>query len=229
MATKPWYAWATPSGLINLMKAEDMPVKPIQTNAWNGKDYRENAFNNSQQFHYEQALQAAKESSVPIQDQVKAIKMIMLFQGISTYYTSIEELTRRYLKPDTIYGPFTVKYRIEDACAHDSCPVDAMCEHCKEPVKVAILYDDTEKDHDTVLKEFADKMSKQEDIPKDIQAVVNKRFWDMLDTPEKEESQEDMLLEIFEDYKLLNISRDKEQFRAFIAMELSKFTITRKQ
>lgn len=220
--TKQSYFWATPSGPINLMKAEDMPVKP---------EFKGDYFlHYGPQKAYELALQAAKKSSVPIQDQHKALDFMWRNDPNMHNPISFGDWKHAILKPDTIYGPFTVEYRIEDACAHDSCPVDATCEHCKEPVKVAILYDDTpEKDHDTVLKEFADKMSKQEDIPKDIQAVVNKRFWDMLDTPEKEESQEDMLLEIFEDYKLLNISRDKEQFRAFIAMELSKFTITRKQ
>lgn len=98
---KPIYLYSTPEGPINLMKAENMPVKPIQTNAWNGKDYRENAFNNSQQFHYEQALQAAKASSVPIQDQFQARLLIYIKNNSED------------IKPDTIYGPFTVEYEIE--------------------------------------------------------------------------------------------------------------------
>lgn len=101
----------------------------------------------------------------------------------------------------------------------------------EEPVKVAILYDYTpEKDQDTVLKEFADKMSKQEDIPKDIQAVVNKRFWDMLDTPEKEpqEDQEDIFDEVFCRYFDI-IYRERKSMHDAVRELMDLFTITRKQ
>ena len=145
------------------MKAEDMPVKPIQTNAWNGKDYRENAFNNSQQFHYEQALQAAKESSVPIQDQDEAwrvihpdLKMAKNFKvndrGSLSYQIGNHHFERQH-KADTIYGPFTVGYRIEKQCQYKD--TDGNCPDCFRGSlcqKIAIIKGSNEDEYQVWLE-----------------------------------------------------------------------------
>lgn len=217
MATKPWYAWATPSGPINLMKAEDMPPSH-HSEGWY-KKYCESHNHANPEQSYQADLQAAKESAVPITDQVMAIKKILYSLGISTESASIEDLKRWHIRADTIYGPFSLRHEIQEQC-NAACLRFGSCTDPKKCCikKVAILYDDTpEKDDDTLFAEAAKAH---------IRNAPGKTY---RVTPEKEESQEDMLLEIFEDYKLLNISRDKEQFRAFIAMELSKFKITRKQ
>lgn len=135
--TKQSYFWATPSGPINLIKAEDMPVMkywPEGTPMYSD---------------YNAALKRAKESSVPIQDQDIAKRMIM-------QWLNDQPLGQGMIERDRVHGPFTVEYRIEDACAHDSCPVDGMCEHCKEPVKVAILLpeNETQEDQEALLDEL---------------------------------------------------------------------------
>lgn len=177
MTEKQWYAYSTPSGPINLI--EGMPVHPnerikIERNGsdiqvvkdgnlvvWSvdarADDY---AYSNAENYahrlkvqllkEYESTLQAAKASSVPIQDQEKAKRMIM-------QWLNDQPLGQGMIERDRVHGPFTVEYRIEDACAHDSCPVDGMCEHCKEPVKIAILYDYTpekEESQETLLNEL---------------------------------------------------------------------------
>lgn len=157
MTEKQWYAWATPSGPINLMKAEDMPVKPED---W-ADDEGYLASMTSPLYArkmkaYRAALQAAKASAVPIGNKVIAVELIN--RKVREFGSNAKVWDSLYGKEGAIYGPFTVGYRIQDVCAHDSCPVDAMCEHCKEPVQVAILYDYTpekepQEDQETLWRE----------------------------------------------------------------------------
>ncbi len=45
----------------------------------------------------------------------------------------------RLVEKDHPYLIDGMKLEFENACAHDSCPVDGACEHCKEPIKLAVL------------------------------------------------------------------------------------------
>lgn len=144
--TKQSYFWATPSGPINLMKAENMPPSH-HSEGWY-KKYCESHNHANPEQSYQADLQAAKESSVPIQDQDRALQLMWENDPKINNPISFGDWKHHKLYLGKVYGPFNCMYRIEDACAHESCPVDGMCEHCKEPVKVAILLPEKEPQED---------------------------------------------------------------------------------
>ena len=75
---------------------------------------------------YEQALAAAKKNSIPFESQKEV--MGKLFPSSVPFTDSIHPF------PSDQY-----KVEVREMCAHDSCPVEAGCEHCKEPKQVAVL------------------------------------------------------------------------------------------
>lgn len=156
---KQCYLWATPSGPINLI--EGMPVHPnerikIERNGsdiqvvkdgnlvvWSvdarADDY---AYSNAENYahrlkvqllkEYESTLQAAKDSSAPIQDQERAKKMIELLLYEKRKELTFQDISSLDVMANVIYGPFTVEYRIDEVFSH--CTVGE-----KHYVKVAIL------------------------------------------------------------------------------------------
>lgn len=140
---KPWYAYSTPEG-IKLIEGDKMPVMPVYSDIVRHTHYywQVNEYKRLLQ-KYEAALQAAKASSVLVQDQHKARTIIMGF--ITERNPKWPEQVLE-IKPDTIYGPFTVGYRIEEhgSCGHPCEDYDVCAEHgCQwEHRKVVILYDD---------------------------------------------------------------------------------------
>lgn len=132
-----FYLHSSPEGVIKLIEGDKMPVKPDHP---------------CEQLPdrgcpicagYKLDLWAAKkEDTVTVVDQHRAKTIIMGFIAERNPKWPAQVLE---IKPDTIYGPFSLRYEIREACQHESCPVDAMCEHCKEPVKIAILHDTPEK------------------------------------------------------------------------------------
>ena len=224
---KPWHAYSTPEG-IKLIEGDKMPPEPTY-----GKWHYDDRENLQKALAYDKALQAAKASAVPIQNEIVAVSLIAHGQTI----LDLEKAKAHYCKPGTIYGPFTVGYRIEKQCQYKE--TDGNCPDCFRGSlcqKIAIIKESNEDEYQVWLEYGRLEMmysfeGAEKNVSNPSRYVFDKikEKFTITRTPEKEESQVDMLLEIFEDYKLLNISRDKEQFRAFIAMELSKFTITRKQ
>lgn len=79
-------------------------------------------------YHYEQEIERAKASGIHVKDQERAKAMIR------EQYRFVGDL-----RLDYVYGPFNISYEILEACGNDSCAMDAGCEHCQKPVKVAIL------------------------------------------------------------------------------------------
>lgn len=151
MCIKNSYFWATPSGPINLIKAEDMPVQPhygiCET------EPRPECFNKSNCLcaekwkPYRESLQRAKESSVPIQNEIVAVSLIAHGQTI----LDLEKAKAHYCKLGEVYGPFTVEYRIEEVFSH--CTVGE-----KHYVKVAILYDDTPEKEESIIPDVTKVM-----------------------------------------------------------------------
>jgi hypothetical protein len=129
---KQYYLTTSPSG-IGLIPKEKMPVKPT----FSSMEMMSPATQpdcNKKIAEYEVALQRAISEAVPVADQEKA-KQIILKPG-------------NFHSPN-IYGPFSLRYEIESKCGKfgfntvicGKCFSDG--NGCQEPVKVAILYDDT--------------------------------------------------------------------------------------
>lgn len=87
---------------------------------------------------HEQALKACKESAVLFEDQFSLTILLHASLKIDPPRKNVHEEFKEHVKNDTFY-PLQCSIQIGEACAHDSCPVDAGCEHCKEPMQVARL------------------------------------------------------------------------------------------
>jgi hypothetical protein len=87
---------------------------------------------------YKKALQSCKDSAVCFEYQYKI--RYQLWYNDERINSPIPQMYwwENMIKTDSFY-PLKCEVDIIQACAHDSCPVDAGCEHCKEPVKVARL------------------------------------------------------------------------------------------
>lgn len=99
---------------------------------------------------YETALQRAKASSVPIQDQEKALDLMWRNDPNMHNPISFGDWKHAILKPDSIYGPFSVGYEIRDEV--QILPKEQFLapenQNRDKPIlgfktEVAILYDDT--------------------------------------------------------------------------------------
>lgn len=82
---------------------------------------------------YEAAQQAAKASGIPVKDQERAKAMI------KSHLKEKNPGLPAVMFEETVYGPFDISYELMEACGNDSCAMDAGCEHCQKPVKIAIL------------------------------------------------------------------------------------------
>lgn len=91
------------------------------------RDYPTTLKNRELKNQYDQSMRSCKYSSIVFEDQ-HAINIMIPCEVWE-------------IKTDSFY-PLQCKLDIIQACAHDSCPVNACCEHCKEPVKVAQLITD---------------------------------------------------------------------------------------
>lgn len=145
------YLHSTPEG-IKLIEGDKMPVMPE-------RDYRRYGTATEYVFKieygkYEAAIQAAKASSVLVQDQEKARKTIidhlkeMELQRCRTNRGSVESPIysvprKEYMeiKRDTIYGPFNIRYEIKKQWKQDQ-----KNEYIPYTVEVAILHDTPEKE-----------------------------------------------------------------------------------
>lgn len=115
----------------------ELPEKPkfIDTMEW-----VENCYNDRAKDEYRKSLEKIKSSAIRFKDQ-DGIRIL-----ICEHYTDLVDgghIEPEIFEgvPDTFYSIELEGYEVvfEDACGHDSCPVDAGCDHCKEPVKLAIL------------------------------------------------------------------------------------------
>jgi hypothetical protein len=88
----------------------------------------------SKMYQKSKSLESAKNNAIPYEDQ-ENVAVLIIEQGTGP------------LKEGQIYS-FDYLGRIEvvDCCVHDSCPVDAGCEHCKEPVKVIRLIPESKEE-----------------------------------------------------------------------------------
>jgi hypothetical protein len=179
---KNWYAYTTTSGSINLIEGDKMPVKPedrcvtirmqdserqvlkdgivvwsvdVRSDdyAYSHAEKEANRIRKILKDGYQADLQAAKASSVPIQDQERVLRLIYR-DNKHKINASYGEFISEGLKTDHIYGPFTVEYEIEFQCRpYDTQDWQSTNEHycltvgssnpCAEKRKIAILYDDT--------------------------------------------------------------------------------------
>lgn len=134
---------------------------------------------------YRAALQAAKASSVPIQDQERAKKMIELLLYEKRKELTFQDISSLDVMANVIYGPFTVEYRIQgkhtSECAFSRTPWKCTC----DPEPVAILYDDTpEKERPDYINNEFKKVSKS-DLKSALREVnlKNKEIRDSYEDP----------------------------------------------
>jgi hypothetical protein len=188
MTEKQSYLYSSPEGVIKLIEGDKMPVKPVKppdeipTHAGTlciGGDVfgYEKAMKK-----YEAALQAAKEQAVTVADQEKAKRIIM-------QWLNDQPLGQGMIEPERIYGPFSLRYEIESKCGKfgfntvicGKCFSDG--NGCQEPVKVAILYDDTpekEPDFEVWASEYAESFKTGEwfeNIRKEAYLHALQRLW----------------------------------------------------
>lgn len=128
---------------------------------------------------YEYALSAAKESAIEFADQEQAEAVL------DKVYNGAWRKNKPFDNPKPgIYPIHGLQWEVIEACSHDSCPVDAGCEHCQKPVKVAILKESTPsteqlKDIDvTQLKESED------DLIAEIEDIVEGTYFHVSIYPE---------------------------------------------
>jgi hypothetical protein len=172
MTEKQFYSHSSPEGVIKLIEGDTMPPEPEYGIC--SEEPRPDCFNNEdcrcglQWKPYRNALQAAKVSSIPIQDQEKALDIMWRNDPNMHNPISYGDWKHAILKLDTIYGPFSVGYRIEFQCRpYDTQDWQSTNEHywltvgssnpCAEKRKIAILYDDTpekEESQEALLDEL---------------------------------------------------------------------------
>lgn len=217
---KQYYLYVTPDGSINLIEGEKMAVMPE-------RDYRhgtstEYVFKIEYEV-YEAALKTAKASSVPVQDQDKTKNIIA-----------------KEIIEGAIYGPFSGEYEIQEFHYCKQCGayksikrIPCQNAYCgKTTEKVAILLPEKKQKikctcpchtSDTVTMHFYPCCD-------EYGFELNRKLEEL--DKKKEESQEDMLLEIIMNYRD-NLHNRKHEISAesddmFIKAELEKFTIIRK-
>lgn len=101
---------------------------------------------------YNEALKRLIAESIPVQNKEVATAIIARNGSLEVPHLSLQE--------GSIYGPFTVGYEIDDRCGqhlfNSTFCGDCQPGGCKQPVRVAILYDDTpekpEDDFTTLVK-----------------------------------------------------------------------------
>jgi hypothetical protein len=239
MTEKQSYLYSSPSG-IKLIEGDKMPVKP---------------YHPCEQLPdrgcpicagYKLDLWAAKkENAVTVADQEKALNLMWRNDPNMHNPISFGDWKHAILKPDSIYGPFSLRYEIESKCGKfgfntvicGKCFSDG--NGCQEPVKVAILYDDTPEKETRIDKvsillrmvETAYSLFQKDrvNLSFKFEPISNNDYENlMVDflhdyntlkqwTPEKEESQEALLDELVTD--IFEIGKEAI---------LEKFTITRK-
>jgi hypothetical protein len=224
MTNNQFYLHSSPSG-IKLIEGDKMPVhpkdhprfksgmdqysEPLETNGFWQKGIKD----------YEAAIQSAKASSIPIQDQDAAWRLI--FPDVKEAYNfkvDSEGLSYRIgnqhysrsIKKDHIYGPFSVGYEIRKKCLYTgTCPDCNLGSLCKT---VAILYDDTPEKEESREEgiRLLDKCDRTFESLRKIIIILK-------------EAEPEKLPELVH-----NIEIDFEGIQAVIRDYTRKFTITRK-
>lgn len=159
------YLYVTPSGIVNLIEGDKMPVKPErppdQIETYKGTMYfgGDVLGYEPRLKKYEKALAAAKASSVPVDDQERAFELLEPFlrpirQRIAKEKQANESFVASYgLDIDeakgSIYGPFNIGYEIKDhgCCGHPCEDYNDVCmdQGCKwGHRKIAILKNNSE-------------------------------------------------------------------------------------
>lgn len=141
-----FYLHTTPSG-IQLIEGDKMPVKPVDIcgpsevascydrlcHEGRSKTY---CF---KRYHYEQEIERAKASGIPVKDQERAVSLIAHGKTI----LDIEKAKAHYCKPGEVYGPFDIGYRLkyDSPCVpKNKCVKPGACgETCEALQLVAIL------------------------------------------------------------------------------------------
>jgi len=150
------YLYSTPEG-INLIEGYKMP--PVYHSEDWYKKYSESHNHASPKLSYQADLQAAKESSVPIQDQERAKKMIELLLYEKRKELTFQDISSLDVMANVIYGPFTVGYEIKTMLSHGWVPSyndpDNINGHPNaEPMEVAILYEEAQQE--TLVDQLAE-------------------------------------------------------------------------
>lgn len=102
------YLYVTPSGIVNLIEGEKMPIGERKT--CGGKGFCCDWNTPCQSMEYDKHLQAAKASSVPVDDQERGRKLC--FDAL--YETDGDRMTNRHIRTHdgVFYGPFDIEYEI---------------------------------------------------------------------------------------------------------------------
>ena len=217
MKTEQWYAYSTPEGSINLIEGDKMPVEPIKppdeipTHAGMlciGGDVfgYEKAMKK-----YEASLQRAKEQAVPVDDSVKWLKAVGLTGD---------------LQPDTIYGPFSLRYEIKGVCCSPISPNiihQGCCDTCDRYTEVAILHDTPEKKITKVKCNCS--CHRNPGVKHVVECCDN--GWIEVEVPEKEETQEQIFDDMFCKYFDYRYEKGMSGYHACLEIQ-KEFTITRK-
>lgn len=157
------YLYVTPSGSVNLIEGDKMPVGKRKT--CGGKGFCCDWNTPCQSMEYDKQLSAAKASSVPVDDQDAAWRMIFhelpeakdfkkLKQTV-TYRIGNDHYQRAlHSNPDFTYGPFDISFEIQSRCCANENLAIGMCERdceayesfhkVKGPKEVTILLPEKE-------------------------------------------------------------------------------------
>lgn len=166
------YLYVTPSGSVNLIEGDKMPKEPVKYWGVSDKLY---AYDTQ---IYEDAIESAKASSVPVDDQDAAWKLIFQepqMQSMTSFKynpadgcVSYREGNQHYSRtvPQDVYGPFDIGYEIGHRCTY--LQTDGKCDDCfrnnlcakvailkeKEPVKQQTLVEAQQEYIDLLLDEI---------------------------------------------------------------------------
>jgi hypothetical protein len=129
---------------------------------------------------YRASLKAAISNAVRVQNQ-EVVASLRLHSIHYASYTSDALKKRGHVpgkcnctEPDKVY-PVEVRYEIVEACTHDSCPVDAGCEHCKEPVRFARLLPSKEEVRD-LWTEVEEKVKQSQWFALDVVRYLKENY-----------------------------------------------------
>lgn len=122
------YLYVTPSGSVNLIEGDKIPIGERKT--CGGKGFCCDYNTPCQSLEYEKHLQAAKASSVPVDDQERAVKIVQeSIMGTGKGENSINPYGL-VLPTDRVYGPFDIGYKKGLKCKQEGKPTCTSSANC---------------------------------------------------------------------------------------------------